>query len=186
MRKNFGPKAWLYPQPVLIVGTYDENGTPNAMNAAWGGHCDYNEIIMDLAYSHKTVANIKLNKAFTVSIADAVHVTEADYLGIVSANSVPDKLAKIGITTVKSEFVNAPVIEMFPMTFECKLKKFTDEGVVGEIVNISVDEKVLDENGNIDVSKLQPITYDGANRAYVVLGDTVGKAFSDGKKLIEE
>lgn len=186
MRKNFGPKPWLYPQPVLIVGTYDENGVPNAMNAAWGGHSDYNEIFMDLAHSHKTMANIKATGAFTVSIADAPHVLEADYVGVVSANNVPDKLAKIGMTTVKSEFVNAPVIEMFPITFECKLKKITEDGVFGEILNVNVDERVLDEEGNIDVKKLQAIVYDGANRQYVVLGESVGKAFSDGKKLIKE
>lgn len=186
MRKNFGVKSWLYPQPVLIVGTYDENGVPNAMNAAWGGMCDYNEIIMDLAHSHKTVANIKATGEFTVSIADAPHVLEADYVGIVSANKVPDKLAKIGLTVTKAEFVNAPVIEEFPLTLECKLKRFTDEGVVGEIVNVSADERVLDSDGNIDVAKLQAIVYDPANHGYHVMGERVGTAFADGKKLIKE
>ncbi|MBQ3588096.1 MAG: flavin reductase family protein [Oscillospiraceae bacterium] len=185
MRKNFGVKGWLYPQPVMIIAAYDENGVPCAMNAAWGGMCDYNAIIMDIAQSHKTVKNLMAKGEFTVSIADAPHVLQADYVGVVSGNDVPDKLAKASLTVSKAEFVDAPVIEEFPITLECKFRKVTDEGIVGEIVNVSVAQRVLDENGNIDVAKLQVITYDPANHGYYVLGEKVGNAFSDGKQLIK-
>ena len=182
MRKNFGAKPYLYPMPVLIIGTYDENGVPNAMNAAWGGICGYKEIIIDLS-EHKTTKNIRLNEAFTVSVADAAHALEADYVGIVSGNDVPDKLEKIGLHTTKSEFVNAPIIDELPITLECKLIKFTEEGVVGEIMNVSVDEKVLDENGSVDPMKLEAISFDPFNNAYLKVAEKVGNAFYDGNKL---
>ena len=93
MRKDFGAKPFLYPQPVLMIATYGEDGTPDVMNAAWGGIADMKRVAMYLSASHKTVKNILARKAFTVSMADADHVTECDYLGIVSANQVPDKVA---------------------------------------------------------------------------------------------
>jgi flavin reductase (DIM6/NTAB) family NADH-FMN oxidoreductase RutF len=159
MRKDFGAQPILYPQPVLIIGTYSEDGTPNAMNAAWGGLCGANKLIIDLA-SHKTTDNILRNKEFTVAVADAPHVLEADYVGIVSANKVPDKVAKAGLHTVKSDKVNAPILEEFPITLECRLLRVTEDGIVGEIVNVCADERVLDENGQIDPAKVQAITYD--------------------------
>lgn len=182
MRKNFGAKPYLYPMPVLIIGTYDENGTPNAMNAAWGGICGYKEIIIDLG-EHKTTDNIRLNQAFTVSIADEAHVLEADYVGIVSANTVPDKLERIGLHTTKSAFVNAPIIDEFPMALECRLKRFTEDGVVGEILNVSIDERVLDENGSVDPLKLCAISFDPINNTYLKVTEKIGNAFADGNKL---
>jgi flavin reductase (DIM6/NTAB) family NADH-FMN oxidoreductase RutF len=182
MRKDFGAQPILYPQPVLIIGTYSEDGTPNAMNAAWGGLCGANKLIIDLA-SHKTTDNILRNKEFTVAVADAPHVLEADYVGIVSANKVPDKVAKAGLHTVKSDKVNAPILEEFPITLECRLLRVTEDGIVGEIVNVCADERVLDENGQIDPAKVQAITYDPVRHAYIQLGETVGNAFSDGAKL---
>ena len=184
MRKNFGVKNWLYPMPVLIVGTYDENGNPNAMNAAWGGIYDTNLVMVCLADEHKTTANIIKNKAFTVSFATAGMVVPCDYVGIVSANDEPDKFEKAGFHAVKSEFVNAPIIEELPMTVECKLHKFTEDGIcIGEIVNVSADESVLSEDGKIDAKKLDPIIYDSATHAYWSFGEKVGQAFSDGKKI---
>jgi flavin reductase (DIM6/NTAB) family NADH-FMN oxidoreductase RutF len=183
MRKDFGAKAILYPMPVLIIGTYNEDGTPNGMNAAWGGICGADKIIIDLG-THKTTENIMRNKEFTVSVADAGHVVEADYIGIVSGNNVPDKLAKAGLHTEKSSNVNAPIITEFPITLECKLLRATEDGIVGKIVNVCADEKVLDENGNIDPNKVDAITYDPSHHTYIKLGETVGNAFSDGKKLI--
>jgi flavin reductase (DIM6/NTAB) family NADH-FMN oxidoreductase RutF len=182
MRKDFGAKPILYPQPVMIIGTYNEDGTPNAMNAAWGGICGANKIIMDLA-SHRTTDNILRNRAFTVAVADAEHYIEADYLGLVSGNVVPDKLARAGLHSVNSDKVNAPIIEEFPITLECKLLKVTDEGLVGEIVNVCADERVLDENGQIDPTKLHAITYDPVRHTYIKLGETIGNAFSDGAQL---
>ena len=184
MRKNFGAKTWLYPMPVLIVGTYDENGIPDAMNAAWGGIYDTNMVMVCLDDSHKTTENIKRTKAFTVSFATVNTVVPCDYVGIVSANDVPDKFVKAGFHAIKSEFVNAPVIEELPMTVECELLKFNEDGIcIGRIVNISADESILDENGKIDAKKLDPIIYDSVTHAYWNLGEKVGKAFSDGNKL---
>ena len=182
MRKNFGSKPWVYPQPVLMIGTYDENGKPNLMNAAWGGQYDSKEVMLCLS-SHKTTDNIKLKKAFTVSFATAATVVPCDYVGIVSANKEPDKMAKAGLTTTKSEFVDAPIINELPLTLECRLLKFNEDGVVvGEIVNVSADESILTD-GNVDYKKLDAIIFDPTSAAYIRLGDKVGNAFRDGNKL---
>ena len=125
MRKDFGAKPYLYPQPVMIIGTYDKDGKPNAMNAAWGGIVGANEIIIDLS-SHKTTDNIMKNKAFTVGVADLEHLVACDYVGIVSANNEPNKMEKAGFTTIRSEFVNAPIINELPLTLECELVKVID------------------------------------------------------------
>ncbi|MBO5360503.1 MAG: flavin reductase family protein [Clostridia bacterium] len=184
MRKNFGAMTSVYPMPVFIVAAYDENGKPNCMNAAWGGIYEEKQIMLCLSHSHKTTKNIKLSGAFTVSIADAKHVVEADYVGVSSGNNEPDKIAKAGFTTVKSEFVNAPVINELPMTVECKLIKFNEDGIcIGEIVNVSADESVLGEDGKIDLSKLGAITFDPVHHSYITLGEKVGNAFADGKTL---
>ena len=185
MRKNFGAKPYTYPQPVLIIASYDENGTADAMNAAWGGISDDTQISMCLSAGHKTVKNILKRKAFTVSMADAAHVTECDYLGIVSANDVPDKLDRAGFHTTKSEFVDAPLIDELAMALECRLVSYDEEScrMVGEIVNVSADESILGENGKIDPAKLQPITFDPVNNAYLKMGEKVGNAFKDGVKL---
>ena len=184
MRKNFGTKTWLYPMPVLIVGTYDENGTPDAMNAAWGGIYDTNQVMVCLADEHKTTENIKKTGAFTLSFATAKTVIPCDYVGIVSANDEPDKFAKAGFHATKSEYVNAPIIDELPMTLECRLIKFNEDGIcVGEIVNVSADEAILDEKGRVDAKKLDPIIYDSVTHAYWNFGSKVGQAFSDGKKI---
>ena len=185
MRKNFGAKPYTYPQPVLIIASYDENGTADTMNAAWGGISDDTQISMCLSAGHKTVKNILKRKAFTVSMADAAHVTECDYVGIVSANDVPDKLSRAGFHTTKSEFVDAPLIDELPMALECGLVSYDEEScrLIGEIVNVSTDERILGENGKIDPAKLQPITFDPVNNAYLRLGEKVGNAFKDGVKL---
>ena len=185
MRKNFGTKTWLYPMPVFIVAAYDEAGTPNAMNAAWGGIYTDDMVGICLADNHKTTQNILSTKAFTVSMATADHVAACDYLGLVSGNKEADKMNKSGFHTVKSEFVNAPVIEELPMTLECELVSYDPESchMVGRIVNISADESILNEEGQIDLMRLQPITYDPIRHKYHVIGAEVGNAFSDGKKL---
>ena len=185
MRKNFGAKPYTYPQPVLIIAAYDENGTPDAMNAAWGGISDDTQISMCLSAGHKTVKNIQARKAFTVSMADAAHVVACDYVGIVSGNKVPDKFEKAGFHATKSEFVDAPLIDELPMTLECTLVSYDPETcrLVGEIVNVSADERILDENGKIDPAKLEPITFDPVNNAYLKLGEKVGNAFKDGRQL---
>lgn len=184
MRKDFGTKSWFYPLPVLIIGTYDENGKADAMNAAWGGLYDANMVELCLSAGHKTTQNIKAKGAFTVSFADAAHVAACDYVGLVSANNTPDKMEKAGFTTEKSAFVDAPIICELPMALECRLVKVTEDGnIIGEIVNVNADESILGEDGMIDAAKLQAISFDPVHNDYLVLGEKVGKAFSDGNAL---
>ncbi len=184
MRKNFGAKAMLYPMPVLIIGSYDENGSPDAMNAAWGGISDDTQISICVSETHKTTANIVKRGAFTVNIPDVDNVVAADYVGVVSGKNEPDKVKKAGWTAVKSENVDAPLFEQLPMALECRLVSYDKDScrLVGEIVNVCADERILTD-GKIDLKKFRPITYDSANHNYVALGETVGKAFSDGLKL---
>lgn len=184
MRKDFGAKAILYPMPVLIIGTYNDDGTPNAMNAAWGGISEENEISVTVASGHKTADNLIKTKAFTVSIPDTDNLLAADYVGIVSGKTEPDKVKKCGWTVNKSPNVNAPVINELMLTLECKVISYdtaTDK-LIGEIVNVSADEKILTD-GKIDLTKFSPLTFDPANCEYIQLGKSVGKAFSDGKNL---
>ena len=185
MRKNFGAKPLSYPQPVFIIAAYDENGIPNAMNAAWGGISEMNEISMCLSAGHKTVKNILKRGAFTVSMAEAAHVAQCDYVGIVSGNTVTDKFAKAGFHATKSEFVDAPLIDELSVALECKLIEYNPETCIlrGEIVNVSVDERVLDENGKVDAAKVEPIIFDPFNNEYLKIGEKVGDAFAEGKKL---
>lgn len=185
MRKSFGAKPFIYPMPVLIIASYDEAGVPNAMNAAWGSAADMNRIAIYVSHGHKTMKNILSRKAFTVSIADVKNTLAADYVGVVSGNTVPDKLEKCGWHCTKSENVDAPLIDELPMSLECRLVSYDTESelLIGEIVNVCADESVLSA-GHIDPAKLQPITYDPVNHDYLALGLKVGNAFEDGKKLI--
>ena len=185
MRKNFGAKAMCYPMPVFIIGTYNADGTPNAMNAAWGGISEEQEITICVDSSHKTAENLIARKAFTVSMATAKYMAACDYVGIVSGNKVPDKFAKAGFHASKSEFVDAPLIDELPMALECEVITYDTETcrLVGQIVNVSADESVLGENGKVDPAKLQPITYDPMNHHYLVLGEKMGQAFQDGLVL---
>ena len=183
MRKNFGVKSWLYPQPVLMIGTYDESGKADVMNAAWGGQYDTTQVMICLG-EHQTTKNIRAKGAFTVSFADVAHMVACDYAGIVSGTDEPQKMEKAGFHTTKAEMVDAPVIDELPLTLECKLVKFNEDGiVVGEIVNISADESILDADGTIDTGKLDAIIFDPIQAAYRKVGEKVGKAFQDGAKL---
>lgn len=185
MRKNFGAKPMCYPMPVYIIGTYGADGTPNAMNAAWGGISEETEISICISADHKTTENILSRKAFTVSMATAKYIAACDYVGIVSGNKEPDKFAKAGFHATKSQFVDAPLIDELPMALECELISYDSEScrLVGRIVNVSAEESVLGDNGKVDVSKLQPITFDPMNNHYLMLGEKVGQAFHDGVAL---
>ena len=185
MRKNFGVKPWVYPMPVFIIASYGPDGTPDAMNAAWGGISEDQEISICISAGHKTTQNILARGAFTVSMADEDHVTECDYVGIVSGNDVPDKLARAGFHTTPSSLVDAPLIDELPMAVECRLIRYDPEScrLVGEIVNICADERILDADGRIDPEKLRPISYDPIHHNYFKLGQKAGNAFQDGKKL---
>ena len=180
-RINFGSKPLMYPQPVLIIATYDENDVPNAMNAAWGITTDFNEISISLS-EHKTTDNFAKTGAFTVSMATEDQVVGCDYVGIESGRKVPDKFEKAGFHATKSEFVNAPLIDELPLALECRVKSFEDGILVGEIVNVSADESVVTD-GKVDLNKLRPIAFDPFNNAYMGLGEKVGNAFSDGKRI---
>ena len=180
-RVNFGAKPFMYPMPVLIVGTYDENGVPNAMNAAWGTITDMNEITISMS-QHKTTENLAKTGAFTVSIATEDTVVACDYVGVESAGNVPDKFAKAGFHATKSEFVNAPLIDELPMALECRVKSFENGILVGEIVNINAEERILTD-GKIDPKKLKPIAYDPVNNTYIGMGNIVEQAFQAGLQL---
>ena len=185
--KSFGSKPWMIPQPVLIIGTYDKEGKPNAMNAAWGGTWDMHEIIISLA-SHATTDNLETTGEFTVAFATRDTLVAADFVGIVSARNDAEKMAKTGWTIEKAPNVNAPIFKEFPMTLECRVKQKIDESetgyyLVAEIVNILCDEKYLAEDGKPDVEKMELITFDPVHHTYIQLGKTVGNAFSDGKQL---
>ena len=185
MRKNFGPNPLSYPQPVFILAAWGPDGVPNCMNAAWGGISDDQEVSVCISAGHKTTANILHSKAFTISMATADQLVACDYVGIVSGNKVPDKFARAGFHATASEFVNAPLIDELPMAMECELLSYDPDTcrLVGKIVNVSAGEAVLNENGKVDPAKLRPITFDPMNNTYVVLGETVGRAFKDGAKL---
>ncbi|MBQ6603047.1 MAG: flavin reductase family protein [Eubacterium sp.] len=180
-RVNFGSKPLMYPQPVLIIGTYDENGVPNAMNAAWGITTDFNEITISLG-EHKTTDNLKVRKAFTVSMATEDQVVPCDYVGIASGRDVPDKFEKAGFHATKSEFVDAPLIDELPLALECRVISFEDGILVGEIVNISADESVVTD-GVVDIKKVKPISFDPFGNAYFGVGEKVGNAYKDGMEL---
>ena len=185
MRKNFGPKTMCYPMPVFIIGTYNADGSPNAMNAAWGGISEETEISICVDSEHKTAQNLVERKAFTVSMATAEYMAACDYVGLVSGNKEPDKFSKAGFHATKSEFVDAPLIDELPMALECELISYDPESchLVGKVVNVCVDEAYLDEKGKVDVAKLQPITFDPVHHQYLVLGEAVGQAFHDGLAL---
>ncbi len=184
MRKDFGPKTWIYPQPVLIIGTYDGNGTPNAMNAAWGAIYDDDQVVLCLSRDHKTTRNIRESKAFTLAFATESTVIPCDYVGIVSGSSTADKVSKAGFTVTRSSRVNAPIFNELPLSMECTLVRIDgDEHIIGRIVNVSADESVIGEDGKPDYRLIRPLTYDPVHFDYVALGEKVGKAFSDGKKL---
>lgn len=185
--KSFGPRAWLLPQPVLIIGTYDENGNPNAMNAAWGGTWDMHEIMISMG-RHATTRNLNRNGEFTVAFATADTLAAADYVGLVSADDQPEKIAHAGWTVQRAEHVDAPLFTDFPMTMECRIKEKLHESdtgyyIIAEVVNITCREDFLAADGKPDVERMQLLTFDPVHNGYIALGNRVGNAFSDGNRL---
>lgn len=185
--KSFGPKAWLLPQPVLIIGTYDNNGHPNAMNAAWAGQWDMHEIMISMG-KHATTENLNLRGEFTVAFATTETATAADYVGITSAKNDPDKMQRTGWTAVKSANVDAPMFTDFPMTLDCRIREKINESetgyyIIAEIVDIVCDEQYLGEDGKPDIERMHLISFDPVHNGYIQLGARVGNAFSDGRKL---
>ena len=185
MKQNI-EKAFLTPYPVFIVASYDEKGEPNAMNAAWGGQCGDKQVSIWMSH-HRTTDNIEKTKAFTISFATVEQAAECDYVGIVSQDKVPNKMIKCGWTVTKSDKVNAPIIDQLPVAIECKLveiqHEFGDLRVIGEIVGMKADDSVLTD-GKVDLSKLNPIMFDGAALCYRSIGDSIGGAWNIGKKFM--
>lgn len=186
MRKDLKPETLIFPMPVLIIGTFDKDGNPNAMNAAWGGIYDYNKVMICLS-AHKTTDNIRLHNEFTIAFATKDTITASDYVGLVSLNKEPNKIKKAGLTFVKGSKVHAPIFEQYPLTIECRVTEVINEGegggnFIADIVNISCDDSIL-TNGKIDASKAHFVSYDGAMHRYIELNGEVAKAFQEGAKL---
>lgn len=189
MKKQLKANPYLVPMPVQMIATYNEDRTPNLMNAAWGGILDYDVLVLSLDESHKTSDNIIHNKAFTLSLATTSTIKECDYVGIVSEKKDPHKFSKTGFHASKSEHVNAPVIDELPLCLECEVIKITNDElgflVYARIKSVLADESVLNEKGMIDSSKLNAVAFDGIGSKYLALGKEVGKAFNIGKELME-
>ena len=189
-RKNFGDAGIITPLPAIMIATYDEKENPDVMMAAWGGQCGPKHICFNLS-AHKTTDNSRLKKAFTVSFASKNDIVQSDYFGIVSANDVPDKVARACFTVTKSPNVDAPIVNEYPLTLECKVVQMDEDEkggarVVGEIVNMSAQESILNEEGKVDLSKLQPVIFDSSNNSYRVVGEQVGTAWGSGKAIQEK
>ncbi len=182
MRKNIKTTAGIFPMPVLMIATYNDDGSVNVMNAAWGTMLERNQVILNLTETHKTVKNIKKRKVFTVSIADSNHVTEADYFGVVSGNNTPDKFENSGLTATKSDNIDAPIINEFPICLECEFVKYGECGVIGKVINTTADENVM-SGENVDIEKVSAIAFDPYTHGYYKVTERVGEAFKDGFKL---
>lgn len=190
MKKDLGVKPYLFPMPVLMIATYGEQGTVDVMNMAWGGICAHNMVSLNIGEDHKTSKNIKERGAFTLSIADIPHIEAADFFGIASGNTMPDKFERSGLTAVKSEKVDAPVVQEFPLTLECRVAEARNESygfhVIGEIVGVLADESVLTESGKVDPTKLQAFVFDQFQNGYYAIGDKVGQAWNTGMPLMDK
>lgn len=190
MKKDLGLVQAVYPMPVLMVAAYDENEKVNVMNVAWGQICDEDKIILFIREGKKTWLNIKASKAFTVSLADEEHVDVADFFGIASGNRMDDKFERTGYHAVKSDKVHAPIIEEFPVVMECELLEFLEtenvSGIVGKIVNVKAEEKVLGENGKVDPAKLKALTFDQFQHGYYTTGEKIAQAWNAGVGLMKK
>ena len=188
--KEFGVKPWLFPMPTYMIGTYNEDDSVDLMMMAWGGICAENMVALNLEEDHKTVANLKARGAFTLAIPGQDTLMESDYLGLVSANDVPDKFARTGLHAAKSERVDAPVVAEYPVTLECRVLEMQEQPyglrVLGEIVNVLADEETLDEKGRIDVEKLHAFAFDQMRNGYYALGEKVGQAWHTGADLMKK
>lgn len=190
MKINLGVKPNLFPMPVLMIATYDDDGQVNVMNMAWGGICDDNKVALNISDTHKTAANLRARRAFTISVADIDHLEAADYFGMVSGNKVPDKFERSGLHAVPSERVEAPVVVEFPLTIECRVvdMKTTDGTMraVGEIVNVMVEDTALDERGRVDPLKLNAFVFDTFQSGYYAIGEKVGQAWKSGAEMVKK
>lgn len=190
MMKDLGVQPYLYPMPTYMIGTYNEDGSVDEMMMAWGGICAENMVALNLEAAHKTVANLRARGAFTLAVPGVDTLEASDFFGIASANKMPDKFARSGLHAVKSERVDAPVVTEYPLTLECKVVEFQDQPyglrVLGEIVNVLADEKVLDEKGRIDAEKLNAFAFDQMRNGYYAAKEKVGQAWQSGAKYMKK
>ena len=190
MFKDLGSLPGVFPMPVLMVATYGEDGKVDVMNVAWGGICGMDKIALNLAPERKTLKNIRAKNAFTVALADAAHIKEADFLGTASGNTMSDKFERTGLHAVKSSKVDAPVIEEFPVTLECEVAEiretFGEIRVVGTIVNVKADEKVLDSNGKVNAGKINAVMFDQFQNSYYTVGEKIAEAWRVGAELMKK
>ncbi|MBM6716317.1 flavin reductase family protein [Gemmiger formicilis] len=189
MTKDFGAKPYLFPMPTYMIGTYNEDDTVDVMMMAWGGICAEDMVALNLEAEHKTVANLKARKAFTLAVPGTETLAASDFLGIASANKMADKFARTGLHAVRSQRVDAPVITEYPLTLECEVVEMQDQPyglrVLGRILNVMADEKVLDETGKIDAGKLQAFAFDQMRNGYYAVGDKIGQAWHSGAGLMK-
>ena len=190
MKKDLGVKPLLAPMPVLMIATYGENETVDVMNMAWGGVCGSKEVVLNISEGHKTTENLRKRGAFTLSVADGAHVKESDFFGIATGNKDPEKFQRSGMHAVKSEKVDAPVVEEYPVTLECKVSEIlqgkTCLHVYGDILGVLVDDSLLDEEGNVDIRKMDPLIFDTFGRKYYRYGEEVAGAWKAGMDLVEK
>ena len=190
MKKDFGVKPYLYPMPTYMIGTYNEDGSVDVMMMAWGGICAEDMVALNLEADHKTVANLRARKAFTLAVPGTDTLKESDFFGIASSNKMADKFARSGLHAVKSARVDAPVIEEYPLTLECEVAEMQDQPyglrVLGKIVNVLADEKVLDEAGKIDAGKLNAFAFDQMRNDYYAVGEKIGQAWNSGAGLLKK
>lgn len=190
MKKDLGVKPYLFPMPVLMIATYGEDDKVDVMNMAWGGICAENMVSLNIGESHKTSENLKKRGAFTLSVADIPHIEAADFFGIATGNTMPDKFERSGLHAVKSEKVDAPIVVEFPLTLECRVVEDKNEiyghHVIGEIVGVLADEEVLDEKGNVDPTKLQAFAFDQFRNGYYAIGEKIGRAWHTGAPLMKK
>ena len=188
MKKDLGVKPYVFPMPVLMIATYGEDGTVDVMNMAWGGICDDDKVALNISAGHKTAKNIRARGAFTLSIADVEHLEAADFFGIASGNKMADKFERSGLHAVQSSRVDAPIVEEFPVTLECRVAEIRDlDGelrVVGQIINVCAEEAVLDEQGKVDPAKVNALVFDPFRSGYYKVGEKVGQAWDSGKALM--
>ena len=190
MKKDLGVLTALFPMPVLLVASYDQDGTVGVMNVAWGTPGESDQVTLFVDEDHKTTKNILLTKAFTVSLADKAHLAEADFFGIASGNKMPDKFAKSGLHAKKSAHVNAPIIQEFPLAIECKLLEVVRAehlfAIVGKVVNVCADEEVLSEKGKVEPQKLNAVLFDTFQSGYWSIGEKVGQAWKTGANFMQK
>ena len=190
MTKDFGAKPYLFPMPTYMIGTYNQDGTVDVMMMAWGGICAEDMVALNLEAEHKTVANIQARKAFTLAVPGTDTLKESDFLGIASANKMPDKFERSGLHAVKSQRVDAPVITEYPISLECEVVEIQSQPyglrILGRIVNVIADQKVLDQNGKIDASRIGAFAFDQMQNGYYAMGEKVGQAWHSGADLMKK